>query len=156
MPWKERRVVDYDYEPEFLWPSGNVGLEQEALFTDLHDRFNTVPFFLQDEEAFHCDVSEIANDVENQAEFYARLQKRKDERLEELNRMMRYLSYFMGGGHFDQQMGKPQQYKFIRLQRNGSFDSLITFLSSFLGPNKKGELPDEGLFSRFSLLLFDS
>ncbi|KAM5381929.1 hypothetical protein ACJZ2D_002717 [Fusarium nematophilum] len=41
MAWQKPPVVDFLREPEWRWTSWNVGLEQEDLFGDLHELFNT-------------------------------------------------------------------------------------------------------------------
>lgn len=49
---------------------GEVGVDEADLFGDLHERFNTVPMFIQDPQAFHRDVSELALRASNKADFY--------------------------------------------------------------------------------------
>ena len=137
MPWRHPPRVDFLKEPEYQWPSWFVGYSMDALFGELHQRFNTMPFFLLDRVSFHRDVFELCIASEDKADFEARLQKRRDERFEEMTRA------------FDNVVGRlvvsdeqledySQASNIIDLSRDGSLDRLVQCLAGFLRP-KDGE-----------------
>lgn len=143
MPWRAPPCVDFVEEPQYQWPSWLVGHRMDALFGELHERFNTAPLFLLDHVSFHRDVLELVIASENKAEFEARLQKRRDERLEEMTRA------------FDDVVGRlvigrerledmRHIHNIIDLSRDGSLDRLIQCLAGFLGPRDGEEKAPPG------------
>ena len=81
-PW----IPDFDGNSRWRWEWWKVGLQPEALFTTLEAQYNTVPYRIQDDEAFHHDVSDAAHEAKNVDDFHARLARRRDERLQELRK----------------------------------------------------------------------
>ncbi|KAL8409989.1 hypothetical protein RB594_008181 [Gaeumannomyces avenae] len=75
--------IDY-HNPEWRWPSWKFGLHMRVLFEDLYQKYNMEPSPIQQAEAFHHDVYEIANRASSPEEFYRLLGERKKQRLEEL------------------------------------------------------------------------
>lgn len=143
MPWCDAPRVDVDEEPQYRWPSWRVGHELEDLFGELHEQFNTVPIFIQDPDAFHHDVAELASDAPSKAEFHTRLQERRNQRLEELRDFEKSLAALMTRGF--SRLDGDQLKSLFALCRTASFDSLISFCASFLGPDKYGTEPSLGL-----------
>lgn len=58
----------------------------EDLFTTLDEKYNTVPYRIQSYKAFHHDVSAIAHEASDLADFHARLAVRRDEGLREMRK----------------------------------------------------------------------
>ncbi|KLU82694.1 hypothetical protein MAPG_01763 [Magnaporthiopsis poae ATCC 64411] len=77
---------DYGANPNWDWPWDKFELEPDALFTTLHERFNTRTCPIQEFRGFLLDVRQCARDSDDQAEFYANLDRRRDERVAELER----------------------------------------------------------------------
>lgn len=75
MPWRGAPNIDFDQQPEYRWPLCKVDADEEDLFGDLHERFNTAPMFIQDPDAFHKDVSKAEHCASSKADFYDRLQQ---------------------------------------------------------------------------------
>ncbi|GAB0137990.1 hypothetical protein EsDP_00006239 [Epichloe bromicola] len=138
MPWRDPPEADFE---EYRWPFWNVDLEAEDLFGVLHKRFNTTQMFIQDPDAFHKDVCEMAYLASDQADFYNRLQERSDKRLEELKSALRVLDLLDSGGFYN--LDDKQNFAFFRTRRFASLDCLIGFFASLLGPNHHGQLPSE-------------
>ncbi|KAG5928925.1 hypothetical protein E4U42_007630 [Claviceps africana] len=141
MPWGKPPNVDFEQEPQYQWPFWLVGLDEDDLFGDLYERFNTTSIFIQDGQAFHKDVSEVAYRSSSKEDFYARLRIRRDERLEELKSFIRALCFISFSGH--SRFNPEQSNAYNRFNIYGSVDSIIAFVSTFLGPNERGELPSE-------------
>ncbi|KLU89607.1 hypothetical protein MAPG_08578 [Magnaporthiopsis poae ATCC 64411] len=76
--------IDYAMMPEWRWPSAKFGIDMTTLFTDIYREYNMEPSPIQQAEAFHHDVYEIAKRASTKEEFYRLLGERKEQRLEEL------------------------------------------------------------------------
>ncbi|OAA51926.1 hypothetical protein NOR_00519 [Metarhizium rileyi] len=146
MPWCDAPRVDFDEEPQYRWPSWRVGHKLEDLFGELHEQFNTIPIFIQDPDAFHHDVAELAGDTQSKTEFLRRLQERRNQRLEELRDFEKSLAALMATGFG--RLTDDQMKSYFVLCRTASFDSLISFCASFLGPNQYGTEPSLDQFKR--------
>ncbi|KAI6349912.1 hypothetical protein MCOR25_010618 [Pyricularia grisea] len=72
------------HHPRRKWPWHKFQLKPNALYTTLHERFNTRTCPIQDPHAFLFDVRSCANESNDVDEFYAKLEERKDERVREL------------------------------------------------------------------------
>lgn len=145
MPWRDPPRFDFDEQPEFRWPFWQVGHKRDDLFGVLHDRFNTTSMFIQDPDAFHHDVAELASSVSGREEFLTKLQDRRDQRLNELKDFQMNIAALIMNGF--NSMNDDQMKSFINLCRNASFDSLIAFWVSFLAPDRYGIEPSLGLFN---------
>ncbi|TWU71812.1 hypothetical protein ED733_001120 [Metarhizium rileyi] len=143
MPWRNAPDIDFDEQPQYRWPSWRVDYKLEDLFGELHEKFNTVPIFIQDPDAFHHDVAELAGDAPSKEVFLAKLQERKSQRLEELRNFEENLTALIITGF--NRLLDPQMKAFVHLCNSASFDSLIAFWATFLGPNKYGTEPSLGL-----------
>ncbi|RSM02853.1 hypothetical protein CEP52_007756 [Fusarium oligoseptatum] len=148
MSWKKPPRVNFEEQAEYRWPFWKLGLEEDDLFGDLHERFNTVPMFIQDPNAFHRDVNEIARKSLNQQDFYSRLQQRRDQRLNELKDMDNKIGILHTAGY--NRLTNDQRFHRIRLECFASLDCLVAFCASFLTPNEKGMAPSLGQFAVFS------
>ncbi|KAI8655618.1 hypothetical protein NCS55_01214500 [Fusarium keratoplasticum] len=146
MPWRKPPRVNFEEQAEYRWPFWKVDLDEDDLFGDLHERFNTVPMFIQDPDAFHHDVNEIARQALNKEDFYARLQTRRDQRLNELKDMQDKIGVFHLSGYT--RLAENQRFHRLRLQRYASLDCLVAFCASLLAPNEKGMMPSLDMFLR--------
>ncbi|RSL68347.1 hypothetical protein CEP54_002887 [Fusarium duplospermum] len=146
MPWRKPPRVNFEEQAEYRWPFWKVDLDEDDLFGDLHERFNTVPMFIQDPDAFHHDVNEIARRALDKEDFYARLQKRRDQRLDELKDMQDKIGVFHLSGYT--RLAENQRFHRLRLQRYASLDCLVAFCASLLAPNEKGMMPSLDIFLR--------
>jgi hypothetical protein len=77
-------VPDYRFDREWRWPWWKFELPPDALFTALHERFNTRPCPVQDPQAFLLDVRDCAASSKDRDEFYTKLSDRRDQRVREL------------------------------------------------------------------------
>ncbi|KAK3687215.1 hypothetical protein B0T22DRAFT_438870 [Podospora appendiculata] len=76
--------VDPDWE---VYDADNNSFSSgRRLFTKPEAKYNTVPYKIQGDEAFHHDVSDAAHEANNIDDFYARLTLRRAERLQELQK----------------------------------------------------------------------
>lgn len=126
---------------KYQWPFWKVGLKHEDLFCELHERFNTASMFIQDPDAYHKDVCEIAYRSTSKEDFYARLRYRSDMRLEEFRHFVNgLLNLGLGGYHT---LKLDQSSAFLRFMKYTSTDCLVAFLASFVTPDKRGRLPSE-------------
>ncbi|KAH6988715.1 hypothetical protein EDB80DRAFT_730826 [Ilyonectria destructans] len=139
MPWRPPPVVDFDQQPEYRWPFWKVGLDEAALFGELHERFNTTRMFIQDPDAFHHDVNDIARHASDKADFLSRMQQRRDQRLDELKEIRENIFHFILSGH--QRINDDQMFYYLRLNRFATLDCLVALCASFLGPDERGQVP---------------
>ncbi|RMJ15129.1 hypothetical protein BHE90_002693 [Fusarium euwallaceae] len=146
MSWRKPPRVNFEEQAEYRWPFWKLGLQEDDLFGDLHERFNTVPMFIQDPDAFHHDVNEIARQSLNKEDLYSRLQQRRDQRLDELKDMNNKIGTLHLSGY--NRLTNDQRFHRIRLECFGSLDCLVAFCASFLTPNEKGMAPSLDIFLR--------
>ncbi len=128
-------IPDFDDNSPWRWEWWRVGLQPEDLFTTLAAQHNTVLCCIQDDEAFHHDVSDAAHEAENVDDFHARLTCRCEERLQELRkawdsvaiRIVCSLSRAFGSD--------PTCWSAFRhLTSNHSLDSIVLFFNTLLPP----------------------
>ncbi|KAM4060796.1 hypothetical protein HRG_001673 [Hirsutella rhossiliensis] len=141
MPWRQAPVVDFEQQPEYQWPFWNVGCREADLFGELHQRFNEVPnpTFIQDPDAFHADVFELARDSANKDEFIARLQERRDLRLKELDDFRRKIYILLRSGFTS--LDDNQVCRLMHMNLFATLDSIVALYASLLAPNEYGEQP---------------
>ena len=125
--------MDFEDQPQYRWPCTKVGFKLEDVFGELHERFNTAPMFLQDPDAFHHDVAEIAHLARDQSDFLAQLQERRDQRLTELKRIFDKIATLLLCGHARKEDESHMQ-SLLLLSRNASLDSLVGLCATFLDP----------------------
>jgi hypothetical protein len=152
----------YEFEPEWRWPWWKFELPPDALFTTLHERFNTRNPPIQGPEAFLFDVRECARESDDVDTFYAKLSERRDQRVVELNRAWENISYLMGRelstsvfGCLDcksmkaektprEMMNDPNSNRlgaFRTLRSTMSYDALVEFFDGFV--RERREIEDE-------------
>ncbi|CAK7198500.1 hypothetical protein SEUCBS139899_001161 [Sporothrix eucalyptigena] len=117
-------------DPDIAWPAWKFGMKRDALFTTLHDQYNTFQSTIQDPDAFHHDVFEIANDAGNTDEFHNLLAVRRDQRLRELNESLESASFEIIAN--PALVGTTQWEYALQLFRTRSLDSLVRFFASYL------------------------
>ncbi|KAI1374317.1 hypothetical protein F4677DRAFT_426828 [Hypoxylon crocopeplum] len=117
-------------DPGWSWPAWKFGMKRDELFTKLHDQYNTVPFSIQDPEAFHHDVCEISNTANTVNEFHRMLADRKQLRLNELNQSLESASVEIIAN--PNLIGTHQWQYAIQLFRTKSLDSLVRYFASYL------------------------
>lgn len=124
------------FDDEWRWPHWKVGYnDPDVLFGALHEEFNTLKCAIQDPYAWHHDVCDIANTARNQEEFLTLLKQRQKERFDEIQGVWRETKALL--------TAQPSRWKrppempvlwgyFIRLARNFSYDSLVSYFSSYI------------------------
>ena len=130
-PW----IPDFSEDSPWRWEWWRVGLAPEDLFTTLEAKYNTVPYRIQGDEAFHHDVSDAAHEAKNLDDFHARLALRRDQRLQELRKAWDSIAVKIVcspskvfGGHLTRWVA------FQQFTSNRSLDALVLFFHSLLPP----------------------
>ncbi|PON20107.1 hypothetical protein TGAM01_v211030 [Trichoderma gamsii] len=150
--------IDLMMDPSWYWLNDKFSLDPQALFTTLHDRFNTKKFPLQDPVAFHRDVYECADKAESLDQFYSKLGERKAQRIEEMakawNEIGTWLaafpkSLFCQLCYDEENMevklkpgslndGPVERWQaFTQFTRTMSFDSMVRFFDGFARDERK-------------------
>ncbi|PWI64371.1 hypothetical protein PCL_10540 [Purpureocillium lilacinum] len=146
MPWSYAPKVDFD-QSEFQWAYWNVGCQEQDLFGELCERFNKMPTptFISDPEAFHRDVAEIALQADDKEDFFARMEKRKEKRLNELLNLRKELWPLF---HRSSSVNTEQLLHFTRFYNFASLDTILALCASLLPRNQQGKDPslDDGLY----------
>lgn len=119
-----------DDDLAFAWPSWKFGMKRGDLFTKLHDQYNTFSSTIQDPEAFHHDVFEIANEAQTEADFHRLLADRKQQRVDELNECLESASLEIIAN--PKLIGTEQWSYALQLFRSRSLDSLVRYFASYL------------------------
>ncbi|KAI0204390.1 hypothetical protein F4808DRAFT_340514 [Astrocystis sublimbata] len=154
---RELPQPNYTTDEEWRWPWWKFDLPPEALFTTLHQRFNTHSLALQEPTAFLVDVRDTANRSATCEEFYAALEERRRQRRLELEdawidtatRIVAYPGVF-------EEVGQPQRRSptppvededddkvdehwgdFLDLVGTMSFDRLVCFFDGFIRERRK-------------------
>ncbi|PNP52157.1 hypothetical protein THARTR1_07366 [Trichoderma harzianum] len=145
-------------DPGWRWPFRRFGLKHEDLFTTLHDRFNTQTIPLQNPAAFHHDVCELVCESDTLEELYSALEKRKEQRIKELNDAWDDVTVTIGcrpallgcrvcleDDHEDtgrppgsiNDTGTERWSSFVQYARMPSFDNVITFFDGYVRDERK-------------------
>ncbi|CAK7246432.1 MAG: hypothetical protein STHCBS139747_008063 [Sporothrix thermara] len=122
-------------DPDIAWPAWKFGMRRDALFTTLHDQYNTFQSTIQDPDAFHHDVFEIANEAATTSEFHDLLATRRDQRLRELNESLESASFEIIAN--PELVGTTQWEYALQLFRTRSLDSLVRYFASYLPANHR-------------------
>lgn len=117
-------------DPGWSWPAWKFGMKREDLTTKLHDQYNTFPSSIQDPEAFHHDVFEVAITASSTDEFHSLLSARKQQRLQELNESLESAAFEIIA--HPRLVGTEQWQYALQLFRSRSLDSLVRYFSSYL------------------------
>ncbi|KAI8298075.1 hypothetical protein K4K61_012107 [Colletotrichum sp. SAR11_59] len=144
---------DYATETEFRWPWWKFRLPPDALFTSLHNRFNTRPTAIQDPSAFHRDVISCADESATAEEFYDNLSARRDQRIIEMSDAWEETSCLLGGtpalwshcyaagDEHDGDAGKDcsahRWRAFVQFCRSMSFDRMVMFFDEYASDERK-------------------
>ncbi|KAJ6437975.1 myb-like DNA-binding domain-containing protein [Purpureocillium lavendulum] len=139
MPGTYAPEVDFD-QSEFQWTYWRVGCQEQDLFGELSERFNKMPTptFIQDPEAFHRDVAEIALQARDKGDFFARMEERKEKRLNELLDFRKELWHLL---HRSSSMNTYQLFHFTRFYNFASLDTILALCASLLPRNQHGKDP---------------
>lgn len=105
-------------------------MKRDALFTTLHKQYNTFQSTIQDPDAFHHDVFEIASEATTTGEFHHLLAIRRDQRLRELNESLESASFEIIAN--PNLVGTTQWEYALQLFRTRSLDSLVRYFASYL------------------------
>jgi hypothetical protein len=105
-------------------------MKREDLTTKLHDQYNTFPSTIQDPEAFHHDVFEVAITASTTDEFHDLMAARKQQRLRELNESLEAAAFEIIA--HPKLVGTEQWQYALQLFRTRSLDSLVRYFSSYL------------------------
>ncbi|KAK1828863.1 hypothetical protein QBC39DRAFT_264343, partial [Podospora conica] len=153
MPRTANPDIDYTLDRQWQWPAWKFSLDQGDLQTTLHARFNwprpqpststtstssttrnnSAQLPLQDLQAFHHDVAEMAHYApeDDIAAFYALLDARRDQREAELEESWAEVSQCLAAS--PQSFSSPEQWRcFCQFSRTFSLDSLVAFAATFL------------------------
>ncbi|KAK0736053.1 hypothetical protein B0T21DRAFT_411259 [Apiosordaria backusii] len=142
-PW----IPNFDGNSPWRWEWWKFGMAPEDLFTTLDAQYNTAPFRIQGNEAFHHDVSEVAREAKTLDDFHAKLALRRDERLQELRKAWDgiFINMLYKTKVFDRH---PHRWSaFGHFVANHSLDSLVLFFNSLLpssdptAPSLRGRRP---------------
>ena len=117
-------------DPGLAWPAWKFGMKRDAIYTTLHDRYNTFQSTIQDPDAFQHDVHEIASEAASTAEFHHLLGQRRELRLNELNDSLESASYEIIANPM--LVGTKQWEHALQLFRTRSLDSLVRYFASYL------------------------
>ncbi|PKS08267.1 hypothetical protein jhhlp_005210 [Lomentospora prolificans] len=117
-------------DPDWSWPAWKFGMKREDLSTKLHDQYNTFPSSIQDPEAFHHDVFEVAITASTTDEFHELMSARKQKRLQELDESLEAAAFEIIA--HPKLVGTEQWQYALQLFRTRSLDSLVRYFSSYL------------------------
>lgn len=123
-------------------------MKRDDLFTTLHDQYNTFTYTLQDPEAFHHDVYEIARDADTAEEFHRFLADRRRQRLEELQESLESLAVEIIAN--PKLIGTDQWQHALQLFRTKSFDSIVRYFASYLPDDYMDRHGSESIYSSAS------
>lgn len=132
---------DWEHDQSWDWPFQKFGYDDpDVLFTDLHIKYNSIRCAIQDPQAWHLDVCEIAHLADNKKEFLDRLAKRQQERYEELEKAWNKTCAHLIGQpwRFTVQMDPDDLWeRMISVSRNFAFDTFVDYFGAYA----RGERP---------------
>ncbi|KAI6511995.1 hypothetical protein MCOR16_011254 [Pyricularia oryzae] len=140
------------YNAKWSWPSHKFQLKPDALFTILHERFNTRNCPIQNPYAFLLDVRLCANESNNVDDFYARLAAQKAKRVFELEEIWDNVTDLMA---FDEK-GLPSDRIWTCKQCNNSGISDIITPCEPMSTNDTPELHSKSFFNIIQTMSFDN
>ncbi|KAJ1327402.1 hypothetical protein MN608_06729 [Microdochium nivale] len=113
---------------KWRWPADKFNMRQSDLFQQLQPRHNTISFTLQDPEAFHRDVCELAEAAHTTNELNMLLQQRREERLDELDRRFEAAGARLARNPY--LGGEPKHWdNMAQLFREKSYDALVRYFA---------------------------
>ncbi|ELQ33825.1 hypothetical protein OOU_Y34scaffold00870g2 [Pyricularia oryzae Y34] len=147
----EKNYYTDSYDAKWSWPSHKFQLKPDALFTTLHERFNTRNCPIQDPYAFLLDVRLCANESNNVDDFYARLAAQKAKRVLELEEIWDNVTDLMA---FDEK-GLPSDRIWTCKQCNNSGISDVITPCEPMSTNDTPELHSKSFFNMIQTMSFD-
>lgn len=135
-------------DPGWAWPAWKFGMKREDLTTKLHEQYNTFPSSIQDPEAFHHDVFEVAVTASTTDEFHSLLAARKQQRLRELDETLESAAFEIIA--HPGLVGTDQWQYALQLFRTRALDSLVRYFSSYLPESYPQRHRDNGAHTPFS------
>ncbi|KAI6287999.1 hypothetical protein MCOR28_003589 [Pyricularia oryzae] len=148
----EKNYYTDSYDAKWSWPSHKFQLKPDALFTTLHERFNTRNCPIQDPYAFLLDVRLCANESNNVDDFYARLAAQKAKRVLELEEIWDNVTDLMA---FDEK-GLPSDRIWTCKQCKNSGISDVNTPCEPMSTNDTPELHSKSFFNMIQTMSFDS
>ncbi|KAI6513424.1 hypothetical protein MCOR10_009211 [Pyricularia oryzae] len=148
----EKNYYTDSYDAKWSWPSHKFQLKPDALFTTLHERFNTRNCPIQNPYAFLFDVRLCANESNNVDDFYARLAAQKAKRVLELEEIWDNVTDLMA---FDEK-GLPSDRIWTCKQCNNSGISDIITPCEPMSTNDTPELHSKSFFNMIQIMSFDN
>lgn len=122
---------------KWRWPAEKFKMRQSDLFRQLQPRHNTFSFTLQDPEAFHRDVCELAEAARTTSELNMLLQQRREERLEEFD-----CKFEAAGARLARNPylgGEPRHWdNMAQLFREKSYDALVRYFAMHVDVDDDG------------------
>ncbi|KAJ3492294.1 hypothetical protein NLG97_g5434 [Lecanicillium saksenae] len=125
---------------EWTWPAWKFGLKMDDQFKQLQEAYNTIPSAIQNPQAFHLDLLEIATKATTKEELYKELAIRKQKRILELNRSLESLSCEIVAN--PNLLAVSQWQHAVQIFRTGSLDSLVEYFASYLTEIDPGVITD--------------
>lgn len=117
------------------WPFWKFGYgHNEALFKELHAKYNSIPCAIQDPFAWHLDVCGVADIANTREEFETLLKKRRDERFDELTKAWHDIAIMLISESYRFTALQDETdcwVRLIRISRHFSYDSIIGFFSPY-------------------------
>ncbi|KAI6277892.1 hypothetical protein MCOR27_005867 [Pyricularia oryzae] len=148
----EKNYYTDSYDAKWSWPSHKFQLKPDALFTTLHERFNTRNCPIQDPYAFLLDVRLCANESNNVDDFYARLAAQKAKRVFELEEIWDNVTDLMA---FDEK-GLPSDRIWTCKQCKNSGISDVNTPCEPMSTNDTPEFHSKSFFNMIQIMSFDS
>ncbi|KAI1271015.1 hypothetical protein F5Y07DRAFT_44851 [Xylaria sp. FL0933] len=128
------RLSSYE---QWEWPYRHLGYsDPEAIWSTLYTKYNCIPFAIQDPYMWHADICELARASNNQDEFESALQKRRDERFQEVRSNWEKTRSQLTA-HPIIWKGLPRGpdrpwATFVRVGRHFSFDTMVGYFGNFV------------------------
>ncbi|QBZ60846.1 hypothetical protein PoMZ_07789 [Pyricularia oryzae] len=148
----EKNYYTDSYDAKWSWPSHKFQLKPDALFTTLHERFNTRNCPIQNPYAFLLDVRLCANESNNINDFYARLAAQKAKRMFELEEIWDNVTDLMA---FDEK-GLPSDRIWTCKQCKNSGISDINTPCEPISTNDTPEFHSKFFFNIIQIMSFDN
>jgi len=121
---------------EWTWPAWKFGLQIDDQFKELQELYNTFPSAIQNPQAFHLDLLEIATKATTKEELYKELAIRRQTRYFELNHGLESLSCEIVAN--PALLAVSQWHHAVQIFRtrshlsHRSLDSLVEYFASYL------------------------
>ncbi|KAL5877219.1 hypothetical protein ACKVWC_006380 [Pyricularia oryzae] len=148
----EKNYYTDSYDAKWSWPSHKFQLKPDALFTTLHERFNTRNYPIQNPYAFLLDVRLCANESNNVNDFYARFAAQKTKRMFKLEEIWDNVTDLIA---FDEK-GLPSDRIWTCKQCNNSGINDVNTPCEPISTNDTPEFHSKSFFNIIQTISFDS